>query len=112
MFAIENLYQSLAQFRGYIDQGWLRIGSGYGAQAVQWSSDSEMQALFDQFPSDPRKMHWFRVSKIGAQAKNYKSKELERCRKRLLKTHEQLVSSGVSQAVLLEMLVIQLVGKV
>ncbi len=112
MFAIENLYQSLAQFRGYIDMGWLRIGGGYGAQAVQWSSDSEMQALFDQFPSDPRKMHWFRVSKIGAQAKNYKSKELEGCRKRLLKTHEQLVSSGVSQAVLLEMLVIQLVGKV
>ncbi len=112
IFAIENLYQSLAQFRGYIDMGWLRIGGGYGSQAVQWSNDSEMQALFDQFPSDPRKMHWFRVSKIGAQAKNYKSKELEGCRKRLLKTHEQLVSSGVSQAVLLEMLVIQLVGKV
>ena len=112
MFAIENLFQSLSQFRGYMDQSWLRIGGGYGAQAVQWSNDSDMNDLFDQLPTDPRKMHWFRVSKIGAQAKNYTGDELGICRKRLLKTHEQLVSSGVSQQVLLEVLVIQLVGKV
>ena len=112
MFAIENLFQSLTQFRGYMDQGWLRIGSGYGAQAVQWGSDSEMKDLFDQFPSDPRKMHWFRVSKIGAQAKNYTAEELGVCRKRLLETHEQLVSSGVAKELILEMLVIKLIAKV
>jgi len=112
MFAIENLFQSLTQFRGYMDQGWLRIGSGYGAQAVQWGSDLEMKDLFDQFPSDPRKMHWFRVSKIGAQAKNYTAEELGVCRKRLLETHEQLVSSGVAKELILEMLVIKLIAKV
>ena len=111
MFAIENLFQSLSQFRGYVDHGWLRIGSGYGAQAVQWGSAPDMQELFGQLPSDPRKMHWFRVSKIGQQAKNYTAEELDGCRKRLLKTHEQLVSSGVSKALVLEMLVIQLVAK-
>ncbi len=112
MHAIENLFQNLTQFRAYLDQSWLRIGSGYGAQAVRWSQDLDMQNLFDQLPSDPRKMHWFRVAKIGQQSKNYRAEELGGCRKRLLKTHEQLVSSGVSKALLLEMLVIQLVAKV
>ena len=111
MFAIENLFQSLTQFRAYIDQNWLRVGSGYGAQAVQWSNDSDMKELFDRLPNDPRKMHWFRVSKIGQQAKKYSAKELGSCRKRLLKTHEQLVSSGVPQQLLLEMLVIKLIAK-
>jgi len=112
MFAIENLFQSLTQFRGYLDQSWLRMGSGYGAQAVQWGSDPDMKELFDQLPTDPRKMHWFRVSKIGQQAKNYTSEELGICRKRLLETHEQLVSSGVPQGLILEMLVIKLIAKV
>jgi len=112
IFAIENLYQNLTQFRSYLDQNWLRIGGGYGAQAVQWGNSPDMLELFDQFPADPRKMHWFRVSKIGQQAKNYTAEELETCRKRLLKTHEQMISSAVSQNLLLEMLVIQLVGKV
>jgi len=112
MFAIENLFQSLTQFRAYIDQGWLQIGSGYGSGAVQWGSDSEMKDLFDQLPTDPRKMHWFRVSKIGQQAKNYTAEELGVCRKRLLETHEQLVSSGVSKNLILEMLVIKLIAKV
>ena len=112
MFAIENLFQSLTQFRSYLDQSWLRIGSGYGAQAVQWSNDPGMKDLFDQLPTDPRKIHWFRVSKIGQQAKNYTSEELGVCRRRLLKTHEQLVSSGVPQGLILEMLVIKLIAKV
>ncbi|MBI9019901.1 MAG: hypothetical protein JEZ10_01430 [Verrucomicrobia bacterium] len=112
MFAIENLFQSLTQFRAYIDQDWLRVGSGYGAQAVQWSNDPDMKDLFDNFPTDPRKMHWFRVSKIGQQAKKYSAEELGVCRKRLLETHEQLVSSGVPQQLILEMLVIKLIAKV
>jgi DNA polymerase-3 subunit delta len=111
LFAIESLYQNLMQYRSYLDQGWLRIGGGFGAGAVQWSSDSDADRVFSQFPSDPRAMHWFRTSKLGQQAKNYSADELVRCQKRLIKTHEQIVSSGVPQELLLEMLVIKLVGK-
>jgi len=112
MFAIENLYQNLIQFRAYIDHGWLKLSGGFGAGSVQWSNDPEMDKLFAQLPSDPRESHWFRTSKLGQQAKNYSADELHRCQKRLLKTHEQLVSSGVPQELILEMLVIKLVGKV
>lgn len=112
MFAVENLYQNLMQYRAYIDHGWLRISSGYGANAVQWSNDAEMDKMFKQLPADPREIHWFRTSKLGQQAKNYSADELCRCQKRLLKTHEQLVSSGVPQELILEMLVIKLIAKV
>lgn len=112
MFAVENLYQNLMQFRAYIDHGWLKLTGSYGAASVQWSNDPDMDKLFAQLPSDPRDSHWFRISKIGQQAKNYTADELCRCQKRLLKTHEQLVSSGVPQELILEMLVIKLVGKV
>ncbi|MCC7300533.1 MAG: hypothetical protein IT583_05595, partial [Verrucomicrobia bacterium] len=112
MFAIENLYQNLMQYRAYIDHGWLKLTSGYGANSVQWSNDPEMDKLFAQLSSDPRETHWFRVSKIGQQARNYTVDELCLCQKRLLKTHEQLVSSGVPQELILEMLVIKLIAKV
>ncbi|NOU36004.1 MAG: DNA polymerase III subunit delta [Kiritimatiellaceae bacterium] len=112
MFAVESLYQNLMQYRAYIDQGWLKLSSGFGANAVQWSTDPEMDKMFAQLPADPRETHWFRTSKLGQQAKNYSADELRRCQKRLLETHEQLVSSGVPQELILEMLVIKLIAKV
>ncbi len=111
LFAIENLYQNLLQYRDYLDQGWLQISSGYGATAVTWSQEPQMDDLFAQCPSDPREIHWFRTSKLAKQAKNYRAEELRLCQSRLLKTHEQLVSSNVPKEILLEMLVIQLVVK-
>jgi len=112
MFAIESLYRNMTQFRAYIDQGWLRLTGSRGAGAVQWAQDSEMDLMFSQLPADPRKMHWFRVAKLGQQAKNYSAKELRICQKRLLETHEQLVSGTVAQEMILEMLVIKLIAKV
>lgn len=112
LFAVENLYQNLMQYRAYMDHGWLKLTGGYGAGSVQWSNDPEMDKLFAQLPSDPRDSHWYRTSKLAQQAKNYSADELHRCQKRLLKTHEQIVSSGVPPELILEMLVIKLVGKV
>lgn len=112
IFAIETLYRNLMQFRAYMDQGWLRLTGSRGAGAVQWAQDSEMDRMFTQLPADPRKMHWFRVAKLGQQAKNYSAKELRVCQKRLLETHEQLLSGSVAQQMILEMLVIKLIAKV
>lgn len=109
LFAIENLFQNLMQYRAYLDHGWLKISSGYGANAVQWGNDPLMEKMFAQLAEDPRGIHWFRTSKLAQQAKNYSAEELSRCQKRLIKTHEQMVTSGVSQEMLLELLVIKLI---
>ncbi|MFA5689454.1 MAG: DNA polymerase III subunit delta [Kiritimatiellales bacterium] len=111
MFAVEGQFQNMMQYRAYIDQGWLKIGSGFGAASVQWSNDPEMERMFAQFPSDPRDTHWFRTSKLGKQAKNFTADELRVRQKYLLETHEQLFSSGVPQEMILEMLVIKLIAK-
>ena len=112
MFAIEKLYRNITQFRAYLDQGWLRLSGGRGAGSVQWAHDSEMDRMFGQLPVDPRKMHWFRVAKLGQQAKNYTTEELRVCQRRLIETHELLVSGTVAQEMILEMLVIKLIAKV
>ena len=112
LFAIETLYRNMTQFRAYIDQGWLRLSASRGAGAVQWAQDPDMEKLFSQLSTDPRKTHWFRTAKLGQQARNYRAQELRVCQERLLKTHEQMVSSAVAKELLLETLVIQLVAKV
>jgi DNA polymerase III delta subunit len=71
-----------------------------------------MDMMFSQLPADPRKMHWFRVAKMGQQAENYTAEELRVCQRRLLETHEQLVSGSIAQELILEMLVIKLIAKV
>jgi DNA polymerase-3 subunit delta len=108
MFAIESLYQNLTQYRAYLDQGWVQLK---GANA-QWANDPEMDRLFVQLASDPRGTHPFRAGKLLQQAENYTADELRRCQQRMLETHEQLVSSGVPQALILELLVIKLIAKV
>jgi DNA polymerase-3 subunit delta len=108
MFAVESLYQNLIQYRAYLDQGWVQLRG----QNAQWGNDPEMEKLFDLLPADPRKTHPFRAGKLTQQAKNYSADELRRCQKRLLETHEQLVSSSVPQELILEMLVIKLIAKV
>jgi len=112
MHAIESLYRNLTQFRAYLDHKWLRLTGSRGAGAVQWAQDPEMDLMFNQLPVDPRKTHWFRIVKLAEQAKNYSAEELRVCQKRLLDTHEQLVSGSVSQELILEMLVIKLIAKV
>lgn len=112
MFAVENLFRNITQFRAYMDQGWLTLTGARGAGAVRWGHDPEMDRMFSQLPADPRKIHWFRIAKLGQQAKNYSVEELRVCQRRLIETHEQLVSGTVAQEMILEMLVIKLIAKV
>jgi len=110
IFAIENLFQNLTQYRAYLDQGWLRLSGGRRAGAVQWGSDPGMENMFSLLPSDPRKMHWFRTAKLAQQAKHFTPDELRRFQRWIVDTHEQLVSSGVPSGLILEKLVIGLIG--
>lgn len=107
IFAVENLYQNLTQYRAYLDQGWVRLQG----RNAQWSNDPEMDRLLELLPSDPREMHPYRAGILIQHANRYTADELRRCQRRLLKTHEQLVSTSIPPDILLEMLVIKLVEK-
>jgi DNA polymerase-3 subunit delta len=87
---IENLFQNLLRFREYMEAGWLRMNGN----RIQWSSDPGLDDYFSEMPDDPRKMHWFRASKIAGQAAPNSVARLAACKKLVVDTHERMLSEG------------------
>ncbi len=87
---IENLFQNLLRFREYMDAGWLRMNGN----RIQWMNDPELDDYFSVMPDDPRKMHWFRATKIANQAAPYSVKYLAARKKLIVDTHERMLSEG------------------
>ncbi len=90
MIQIENLFQNLLRFREYMDAGWLRMNGN----RIQWSGDAELDDYFSAMPDDPRKMHWYRASKLAGQAAPHSSSRLSACKKLVVDTHERMLSEG------------------
>lgn len=87
---IERLFQDMLRFREYMEAGWLRMNGN----RIQWSSEAEIDEYFAAMPDDPRKMHWFRSSKIANQASKYTVRRLEASKKLIVDTHERMLSGG------------------
>lgn len=87
---IENLFQNLLRFREYMDAGWLRMNGN----RIQWANDPQVDDYFSVMPDDPRKMHWFRASKIAQQASAHSTVRLASCKKLVVDTHERMFSEG------------------
>lgn len=87
---LETLFQSLLRFREYMEAGWLRMNGN----RIQWSGDEEIEEYFAAMADDPRKMHWFRASKIANQAASYTVRRLEASKRLIVDTHEQMISGG------------------
>ena len=87
---VESLFQNLLRFREYMDAGWLRMNGN----RIQWANDSEIDDYFAVMPDDPRKMHWFRASKIANQAAPYSVARLAASKRLVVETHERMLSGG------------------
>ena len=87
---IENMFQNMLRFREYIDAGWLRLNGN----RIQWGNDAEIDDYFSAMGDDPRKMHWFRASKIAGQAAPYTARALAARKRLVVDTHERMVSEG------------------
>ncbi len=87
---LESLFQNLLRFREYMEAGWLRMNGN----RIQWSSDPDLDDYFAAMPDDPRKMHWFRASKIAAQAAPYTVRRLAASKRLVVDTHEKMLSGG------------------
>ena len=108
IISVEGLFSDLLQFREYADAGWVRLDG----RKIQWIDNPDANAFFDDLDSDPRKMHWFRASKLLSQALNHSAKRLDACRKLSLDTHEKMISIGtVPHELLMEMFLVRVCGK-
>jgi DNA polymerase-3 subunit delta len=87
---LESLFQNLLRFREYMEAGWLSMNG----TRIQWSGDPELDDYFGALPDDPRKMHWFRASKIAKQASAYTVRGLAARKKLVVDTHERMLSGG------------------
>ncbi len=105
LIQIENLFQNLLRFREYMDAGWLRMNGN----RIQWSTDPELDDYFSEMPDDPRKMHWFRATKIANQAATHSVSRLAACKKLVVDTHERMLSEGsIPHELMLETLLARL----
>jgi len=93
------------RFREYMDAGWLRMNG----TRIQWSGGPEVDDYFAEMPEDPRRMHWFRASKLAGQAAPYSAKSLAARKKLVVDTHERMLSEGsIPHELMVETLLVRL----
>ena len=108
VISMESLFSDLLHFREYADAGWVRLEG----RRIHWTENPQADAFFKQLHSDPRKMHWFRASKILSQAMLHSVKRLDACRRLTLETHETMISSGsVPHELMMETLLARVCGR-
>lgn len=87
---LENMFNHMLRFREYMEAGWLRMNG----HKIQWGSGADLDEYFAAMPEDPRKMHWFRASKIANQSAPYSLARLSASKKLVVDTHERMLSGG------------------
>lgn len=107
IFPLQSHIRMLSLIKDCLNRRWCRAKAGYGQSP--WSDSPEADEVLSRLgKADPRKMHAFRIQKLAEQCAGWTDRELARALRRIVKTHEQLVSSPVSSDFLIELLVIDL----
>lgn len=102
---LENKFSDLLRFREFLQAGWVQMNG----TRIQWSNNPEIDTYFSRMAEDPRKMHWFRASKLLAQAIPYSAVNLAARKKAVLDMHERMISEGsIPHDLLLETLIAKL----
>ncbi len=109
---LEHRIAVLLLLREAINRRWLGSqGSGRNKQAVWRDLPPEVdEILASDLGRDPRKEHPYRLVLLAEQASRFTFKELEACRRALVKAHADLVSSRASDEAVMELLLIRMLG--
>ena len=102
---LENKFAELLRFREFMQAGWVQMNG----TRIQWNQSQEIDDYFSTMADNPRKMHWFRASKLLQQAQPYSPYGLVARKKLVLDMHERMISGGsISHELLLETLIAKL----
>ncbi|MDD4872764.1 MAG: DNA polymerase III subunit delta [Kiritimatiellae bacterium] len=112
IIALENRVRDLMIYREAIDNGWLVVRSGSRGSTAEWGDvPPDIEENFSQdFKTDPRSIHPFRVGIIADQARRFSQRELQKCRKAVLDAHEKLVSRNIPELTILEPLLVRMLS--
>lgn len=111
IFGLESRFRELILLRECMRRNWLHLEGSERFQKAVWTLDGEGEARLSALQRDPRKTHPYRLIKLIEQANRFSLRHLLRIQQDLAKTHENMVSTSVPQALQLELLVIRTVGK-
>ncbi len=112
LLTVQSRVNDLIIFRESLDRGWLRMKGSGDWRTVEWSVPSELDGTFANLAQrDVRAMHPYRAGKLAQQAEKYSLSKLKRCRELAIEAHEQVVSAGAPQKLVLEMLVVKMLGR-
>ncbi|MBT3192266.1 MAG: DNA polymerase III subunit delta [Verrucomicrobia bacterium] len=113
VMGLENRIRELLIYREALERGWLVSKQGYGGRpSLGWGTlEPELEQIFaEQMGRDPRKIHPFRVSLLGEQARKFSMKRLRYCLAQVTEAHATLVSSRIPQEMTLEFLLIRMLA--
>lgn len=97
--------QDLLLYHTAIARGWYRLGDRSGGWA-RLPPEAE-QVLVGSFDRDPREAHPYRAWLLATQSQNFTREELERCLDLIHDAHARIVSSGVEDRIVLELLLVR-----
>ncbi|MFW5871435.1 MAG: DNA polymerase III subunit delta [Verrucomicrobiota bacterium] len=106
---LEKRVKDLIVLKEAAVNGWLsERGRNYVWSGVPDRIDAILSGDFDK---DPRKMHPYRLKMLALQSSNYSMDELLDCRDRVEACHTRMVTSGLPQDTLLELLLIGIISR-
>jgi DNA polymerase-3 subunit delta len=107
---ISNRLRELLLLREALNRKWLVLKKYSGYTIAEWTNiPPDVQAVFENTAEDPRTIHPYRLSKLTEQANRFSIAELKRAEFLTAETYEKLLSSGVSNELLIELLLIEIV---
>ena len=109
---LDRRVQAWLIYRTAMDRGWVRFeGYGYGAR-LSWSLPAGVEESLAIFGKDnPRVQHPYRALLAARQAARYSMAELLRGRDLVVRARARLVESGPGAPLVMEMLLIQFMGR-
>lgn len=113
IIGLESRVRDLMVYRQAIEEKWLvPTRGGRGGGSYKWGGvPAEAEQVFgEKMSKDPRKMHPFRVGLLAEQAARFSRSDLRRCREAVLAAHEQLVTTSLAPALVLELLLVRMLA--
>ncbi len=112
VIGLEGRIKDMLIYREAIDAGWMiKKSGGYGGLQYAWGDlPQEVDEVFSEMSRDPRKVHPFRASILAEQALNFTQTKLTKCLQATVEAHEKLVSTGLTESTILEVLLIRMLA--
>lgn len=111
IIGLEKRIGELIVLHEAMGRGWLKLTGNSNYITATWQATPEIDEAMSNFGrDDPRKMNSYRCAKLASQARTFSLAELRRWRAQVVRAHEQLVTTSVSDSMLLEILLVRLIG--